>query len=78
MVNDEPQDTRKPVVGLTGGIASGKSTVAGFLRDLGIGVVDADQVSREVVSKGSEGLAEIVKTFGNEYLTAQGELDREL
>lgn len=64
-------------VGLTGGIASGKSTVAGLLRDQGVPVIDADRVSREVVAPGSAGLAEIVRAFGPQVLAADGSLDRE-
>ncbi|MCB9791919.1 MAG: dephospho-CoA kinase [Alphaproteobacteria bacterium] len=64
-------------VGLTGGIATGKSTVAGLLREqLGVTVIDADQVSREVVAPGSQGLAEIVQVFGAEVLQPDGQLDR--
>jgi dephospho-CoA kinase len=65
-----------PVVGLTGGIASGKSTVARRFASLGIPTVDADQLAREVVLPGSEGLNEIVKTFGAEVLLPDGTLDR--
>lgn len=68
---------RKPIVGLTGGIASGKSAVARVLRELGVLVVDADQLAREVVAPGSDGLAEIVSSFGREMLTPDGQLDRE-
>ncbi|MCP4444097.1 MAG: dephospho-CoA kinase [Myxococcales bacterium] len=64
------------IFGLTGGIASGKSTVARLLRDLGAPVVDADLLAREVVAKGSEALGEIVAAFGNEMLLTNGELDR--
>lgn len=64
------------IVGLTGGIASGKSTVGRIFRELGVHVVDADLVAREVVAKGSEGLAEIVKTFGEGVLAEDGSLDR--
>ena len=69
--------TPKPLVGLTGGIASGKSTVARQLTHLGVAVVDADDLAREVVAKGSEGLNELVRVFGTTLLTRDGELDRE-
>ncbi len=62
--------------GLTGGIACGKSTVAGRFRDAGITVIDADQVARQAVAPGTSGLAEIVKAFGNEVLRPDGTLDR--
>lgn len=64
------------IIGLTGGIASGKSTVSKELAHLGVAIHDADLVSRKVVAKGSEGLKEIVETFGQEYLTEDGELNR--
>jgi dephospho-CoA kinase len=63
-------------VGLTGGVASGKSTVAQMLRELGAVVVDADQLAREVVAPGTPGLARIVEAFGEEVLGADGALDR--
>jgi dephospho-CoA kinase len=63
-------------VGLTGGVASGKSTVSSMLRELGAVVIDADQLAREVVAPGTEGLAEIVTAFGDGVLTPEGELDR--
>ncbi len=63
-------------IGLTGGIASGKSTVAARFRELGVTVVDADALAREVVAKGTDGLAEIVTTFGADVLDADGALDR--
>jgi dephospho-CoA kinase len=69
-----PVTTRR--VGLTGGVASGKSTVSAMLRDLGAVVVDADQLAREVVAPGTEGLAEIVAAFGEQVLTPDGALDR--
>jgi len=62
--------------GLTGGIACGKSTVAGFLRERGLSVVDADVVAREVVAPGSEGLARVVDAFGAGILDDIGALDR--
>ena len=64
------------VIGLTGGIASGKSTIANLLRSLGAPVFDADAESRAVVAKGSPALDEIAKAFGTEYLQADGELNR--
>ncbi len=63
-------------VGLTGSIAVGKSFVCSVLRELGCHVLDADKTAREVVAKNSDGLAEIVRNFGNKVLTADGELDR--
>ncbi len=62
--------------GLTGGIASGKSAVAARLRDRGVPVIDADQLAREAVAVGSDGLAEVVKLFGPEVLLPDGSLDR--
>lgn len=67
----------KAVVGLTGGIASGKSSVARELAALGVAIIDADLLAREVVAKGTDGLAEIVAAFGDEVLSADGSLDRE-
>jgi dephospho-CoA kinase len=63
-------------IGLTGGIASGKSVVASRLRELGAVVVDADALAREVVEPGTPGLARITETFGAGMLTAAGGLDR--
>ncbi|MCC6996222.1 MAG: dephospho-CoA kinase [Deltaproteobacteria bacterium] len=64
------------VIGLTGGIASGKSTVSAELRRLGAPVIDADEIARDVVAPGTPALAEIVAEFGAEYLAADGTLDR--
>jgi dephospho-CoA kinase len=64
------------VIGLTGGIASGKSTVARMLGELGAAIVDADQLARDVVAPGQPALAELVARFGPAILTADGELDR--
>ena len=63
-------------IGLTGGIATGKSTVAKILRDLGLPVVDADELARVVVRPGSLGLHHVVKKFGQGVLSPSGELDR--
>jgi dephospho-CoA kinase len=62
--------------GLTGGIASGKSTVAARLRSRGVPVIDADLLSRDAVAKGSTGLEAVVKAFGSAVLAADGTLDR--
>jgi dephospho-CoA kinase len=64
------------LVGLTGGIASGKSTVSAMLERLGAEVIDADLVAREVVEPGTKGLAEIVAVFGEVILEADGSLSR--
>jgi dephospho-CoA kinase len=64
------------VIGLTGGIASGKSTVARLLAERGAAIVDADQVARQVVEPGQPALAEIIARFGTGVLTTDGTLDR--
>ena len=64
------------IIGLTGGIASGKSTVATELRKQNVPVFDADEVSRNAVAKGSKGLALVAEAFGADYLTSDGEMDR--
>lgn len=63
-------------VGLTGSIAVGKSFVCHVLRELRCDVLDADRTARQVVQKGTKGLAEIVRQFGEHILTPAGELDR--
>ena len=63
-------------VGLTGGIASGKSTVSAILAELGAVVIDADRIAREVVAPGTPGLARVVEVFGPDVLTPGGEMDR--
>jgi dephospho-CoA kinase len=63
-------------MGLTGGIGSGKSTVAGLLAARGARVVDADRIAREVVEPGTPGLAAVVEAFGPQVLTPDGALDR--
>jgi dephospho-CoA kinase len=64
------------LVGLTGGIATGKSTVSEMLRQLGCQIIDADLLARDVVEPGQPALAEIVAEFGPEVVTAGGALDR--
>jgi dephospho-CoA kinase len=63
-------------IGLTGGIASGKSTVAQRFKELGVPVIDADEAARAVVAPGEPGLAEVVRRFGSGVLAENGELDR--
>jgi dephospho-CoA kinase len=63
-------------IGLTGGIASGKSTVEQRFRELGIPVINADDSARAVVAPGEPGLAAVIAHFGSRMLTPQGELDR--
>lgn len=63
-------------VGLTGGIASGKSTVAKFFGALGVPIIDTDQVAREVVEPGQPPLERLVERFGQAILTPDGHLDR--
>jgi dephospho-CoA kinase len=70
------QRRRKIRVGLTGGVASGKSTVSAHLAELGAVVIDADRIAREVVEPGTDGLTEIEAAFGPGLLTLDGGLDR--
>ena len=63
-------------IGLTGGISCGKSTVSAFFLKKGIPVLDADQVARDIVAVGSEGLAAIVQCFGEQYILKDGSLNR--
>jgi dephospho-CoA kinase len=64
-------------VGLTGGIGSGKSTVCRLFGDLGVPIIDADEVAREVVAPGQPTLARIAREFGEQVLDANGQLRRE-
>jgi len=64
------------IIGITGGTGSGKSIVSRILRDLGAGIINADKIAREVVSKGGKALEELVQYFGSEILGSGGELDR--
>jgi dephospho-CoA kinase len=65
------------LVGLTGGIASGKSTVASMLERLGAEIIDADIIAREVVEPGTDGLSKVVAAFGESVLQSNGSLSRE-
>ncbi len=71
-----PMDNKTILVGLTGGIGAGKSTVAKLLQEQGFPVLSADILAREVVAPGSAALQEIVKYFGAELLQSDGSLDR--
>jgi dephospho-CoA kinase len=64
------------IIGLTGGIGSGKSTVAGFLKELGAADIDLDKVGHEVLKPGSHAFKKVVKEFGKNILDASGEIDR--
>ncbi|SET75943.1 dephospho-CoA kinase [Natronincola peptidivorans] len=64
------------IIGLTGGIATGKSTVSKLLKDKGAIIIDADIVARKIVEKGKPALNEITENFGKEILLENGELDR--
>jgi dephospho-CoA kinase len=75
-MTETPTDRPRLHIGLTGGIASGKSTVAAELADLGALVVDADALARAVVAPGSEGLALVREAFGPDAIAADGTMDR--
>jgi dephospho-CoA kinase len=64
------------IAGLTGGIASGKSTVSGFFADAGARIIDADEIARAVVRRGSPAYNEIIDFFGDSILLPDGEIDR--
>ncbi|MFI0400156.1 MAG: dephospho-CoA kinase [Thiolinea sp.] len=63
-------------VGLTGGIGCGKSSAVATFRALGVSIIDADRIAREVVQKGEPALIQVAKVFGAEALTVEGELNR--
>lgn len=65
------------VIGLTGGIASGKSTVSNLFKDMGVTVIDADVEARLAVNKGEPAYQRIIEEFGEEILLANGEIDRQ-
>lgn len=71
-----PGDAPTLVFGLTGGVGSGKSTVAARFGERGVPVVDADELARQAVAKGSAGLREVVEALGADLLREDGELDR--
>ena len=64
------------IIGITGGIASGKSSVSQYLKELGFTVVDADVASRAVVEPGEEAYLQVVKAFGEDLLLSDGNIDR--
>ncbi len=64
------------VIGLTGYIASGKSTVSDHLRDLGMEVIDADRIARYILEPGQEGYLKVLRAFGLQYLSQDGTIDR--
>ncbi|MBE5778124.1 MAG: dephospho-CoA kinase [Clostridiales bacterium] len=64
------------VIGLTGGIACGKTTISGMLKKLGATVIDADEISRSLTADGGEALPLILQAFGPEVFTQEGKLDR--
>jgi dephospho-CoA kinase len=75
-LSDDPSTPRPLRIGLTGGIASGKTTVANFFADLGIPVIDTDVIARDVVAKGAPALARIRADFGDAVFNDDGVLDR--
>jgi dephospho-CoA kinase len=76
MGRERPAYARGVRVGLTGGVASGKSTVSALLQELGAVLIDGDLLAREVVARGTPGLDAVVAEFGPELLTPDGDLDR--
>ncbi len=63
-------------IGLTGGLGTGKSTVAKILREFGCVVLDADRMAADVITSGTTGLRSVVQRFGNDFLLSNGQLDR--
>ncbi|MGZ4152323.1 MAG: dephospho-CoA kinase [Actinomycetota bacterium] len=66
------------LVGLTGGIGAGKSTVARLLEEHGAVVIDADELARQAIAPGTEGFARVIRSFGKEILAPDGSIDRQL
>ncbi len=75
-MSDDPSTPRPLRIGLTGGIASGKTIVANFFADLGIPVIDTDVIARDVVAKGAPALVQIRADFGDAVFNDDGVLDR--
>ena len=71
-----PPDNCPLVIGLTGGIGSGKSTVAGYFSELGVPVINTDTIARELVEPGQPALRQVIICFGKQILDANGTLDR--
>jgi len=65
-------------LGVTGGIATGKTVVANVLQELGAGLIDLDLIARKVVERGTPGLGELIEYFGNQFLHEDGTLDRKM
>uniref|UniRef100_UPI0013BE988C dephospho-CoA kinase n=1 Tax=Carboxydothermus ferrireducens TaxID=54265 RepID=UPI0013BE988C len=65
-----------PVIGLTGGIASGKSTVSRILQELGFAIIDADRIARDILTPGHPAYQKVIDTFGKNILTEDGQIDR--
>ena len=76
-MGSEPSASRPLRIGLTGGIASGKTTVANFFADLGVPVIDTDVIARDVVTMGAPALARIRDAFGDKVFSDDGNLDRQ-
>ncbi len=72
----EPATPRPLVIGLTGGIGSGKSSVAAYFSELGVPVIDTDIIARQLVEPGRPGLRQIITCFGKQILNPDGTLDR--
>ena len=76
-MGNDPSTPRPLRIGITGGIASGKTTVADFFADLGVPVIDTDVIAREVVTRGAPALVQIRDTFGDAVFSEDGSLDRQ-
>ena len=72
----QPKDSSKRVIGLTGGIASGKSFISGYLQSLGAEIIDADEIAREIMVPHGKVLEKLNKTFGGGFLNDDGSLNR--